>query len=128
MIRRIWLLCVLVLTFSLCSFCDEGMWTYDSVPVNQIKERYGFKPSKEFLDHLRLSSVNIYASASFVSPDGLILTNHHVALFSAQRMSTPEKNYVKDGFVADSIEKEVLIPGISVRVLVEIKDVTKEIE
>lgn len=129
MLKKIFLLLFFsVWIFPFFTFADEGMWTYDAVPVKQIEQKYGFAPSKEFLDHLRLSSVNIYASASFVSPDGLILTNHHVALFAAQRMSTPEKNYVKDGFIAESIEKEVLIPGISVRVLVGIEDVTKEIE
>ncbi len=119
---------ILIVLSSLSTYADEGMWTYDAIPIKQIKEKYGFEPSKEFLDHLRLSSVNIYASASFVSSDGLILTNHHVALFAAQRMSTPEKNYVKEGFVAESLEKEVLIPGMSVRLLVGIDDVTKEIE
>ncbi len=114
--------------FSNSLIADEGMWTYDAIPFKQIEERYGFKPSQEFLDHLRLSSVNIYASSSFVSKDGLILTNHHVALFAAQMLSTPEHNFVKEGFVAENIDKELPIPGISVRVLVEIKDVTKEIE
>lgn len=119
---------VLVLFLSNILKADEGMWTYDSVPVKKIEEKYGFKPTQEFLDHIRASSVNIYASASFVSEEGLILTNHHVALFAAQRLSTPEHNYVKEGFTAESKEKEVLVPGLSVRVLVSIEDVTKEIE
>jgi len=119
---------LLVLSFFSSIKADEGMWTYDSVPVKKIEEKYGFKPTQEFLDHLRLSSVNIYASASFVSNDGLILTNHHVALFAAQRLSTPEHNFVKEGFTAESMEKEIPVPGMSVRVLVSISDVTKEIE
>jgi hypothetical protein len=59
---------------------DEGMWTYDHPPLKQLHERYGFKPDQAWLDHLRLSSPSMGASASFVSADGLILTNHHVAL------------------------------------------------
>lgn len=119
---------LIVLFSNFSSRGDEGMWTYDSVPVKQIENNYNFKPSQEFLDHLRLSSVNIYASASFVSPDGLILTNHHVALFAAQRLSTKEHNYVKEGFVAENREGEIPLPGMSVRVLVAIEDVTKEVE
>lgn len=113
-------------TGALCA--DEGMWTYDQLPLDLLKERYGFTPTKEWLDHLRLSSVNLYASASFVSEDGLILTNHHVAMGSIQRLSTPEHNYIRDGFVAASPDKELPIPGLSVRVLVSLEDITGQIE
>lgn len=127
MIKKFFIFVSFFLFFGYHFFADEGMWTYDSVPIKQIEERYGFKPSVEFFDHLRGSSVNIYASASFVSKDGLILTNHHVALFAAQRLSTPNKNYVKDGFVAESMDREIPIPGMSVKVLMSIEDVTKEV-
>ncbi len=107
---------------------DEGMWTYDHVPMKQLKAEYGFVPTQAWLDHLRLSSVDIYASASFVSKDGLILTNHHVALGAAQRLSTPEHNYVRDGFVAGSMDKELPIPGMTIQVLDSIEDVTGQVE
>ncbi len=107
---------------------DEGMWTYDKVPTKLIQERYGFTPTKEWLDHLRLSSVNVYASASFVSPDGLILTNHHVALGSLQRLASAEHNYVRDGFYAKTQADELPIPGMTVRVLMSIEDVTARVE
>ncbi len=107
---------------------DEGMWTYDHVPVKQLESKYGFLPAQAWLDHLRLSSVDIYASASFVSKDGLILTNHHVALGAAQRLSTPEHNYVRDGFVAESRDKELPIPGMTIQVLDSIEDVTGQVE
>lgn len=103
---------------------DEGMWTFDAVPNRLLKERYDFTATPEFLDHLRLSSANLYASASFVSGDGLILTNHHVALGAAQRLSTAERNIVRDGFYAPSPAEEIPIPGISVRILQSMEDVT----
>jgi hypothetical protein len=122
-----------VLVFVLCFICtaiyaDEGMWTYDHAPLKQLKERYGFAPPKAWLDHLRLSSIDISASASFVSKDGLILTNHHVALGSAQRLSTPERNLVSDGFVAKGIGEEIPIPGMTIQVLESIDDVTAAVE
>lgn len=107
---------------------DEGMWLYEKAPLEILKERHGFTPPPGWLDHLRLASVNVHASASFVSPDGLILTNHHVALSSVQRLSTPEHNYVRDGFYAARPEEEIPIPGFSVKVLVSIEDVTPRVE
>ncbi len=70
---------------------EEGMWTFDNPPVEQLKEKYGFVPTKEWLDHVRLSSVrfNDGGSGSFVSPHGLVLTNHHVALDSYRKAPAP---------------------------------------
>lgn len=107
---------------------DEGMWTYDRVPFKQLKKRYDFTPSQAWLDHLRFSSVRVYASASFVSPDGLILTNHHVALAFAQKLSTGEKNLVHDGFYARTRDEEIRVPGMSVEVLQSMKDVTAAVK
>ena len=106
---------------------DEGMWTYDHPPTKQLQERYGFTPSQAWLDHLRLSSVNMYASASFVSADGLILTNHHVTLGYVQRLSTPEHNYVRDGFYAKTQAEELPMPGASISVVESIEDVTARV-
>jgi hypothetical protein len=60
---------------------EEGMWTFDNPPRKQLEEKYGFSPTREWLDHVRLASVrfNDGGSGSFVSPHGLVLTNHHVA-------------------------------------------------
>ena len=75
---------------------DEGMWTFDRPPVQTIEQRYGFSVTKEWLDHLRLASVRFpEGSGSFVSPNGLVLTNHHVALDELQKISTPQKNYAR---------------------------------
>lgn len=106
---------------------DEGMWPYDHPPLEQIEKHYGFALSQAWLDHLRLSSTSTGSSASFVSPDGLILTNHHVALSSIQRISTPEHNYVRDGFFAATREHEIPIPGSTTRVLVSMEDVTAQV-
>ena len=82
------------------SMPDEGMWPFDGLPLQQLKEKYNFEPSKDWLDHVRLGSVRFDTggSGSFVSPNGLVMTNHHVALETLQKISTQEKDWVKDGF------------------------------
>src|SRR5262245_11184334 len=88
---------------------DEGMWLFNNPPIKQLKDRYGFTPDQKWLDHVRLSSVrfNSGGSGSFVSAEGLVMTNHHVGADALQKMSTPEKNYLRDGFYAASRDKEV---------------------
>ena len=72
---------------------EEGMWTFDNPPLTQLKEKYHFSPTQEWLDHVRLSSVrfNDGGSGSFVGPGGLVLTNHHVASGQLQKISSPKK-------------------------------------
>lgn len=117
------LLCVSV------SLADEGMWTFDNPPIKQLKERYGFEPTREWLDHLRLSSVrfNDGGSGSFVGPRGLVLTNHHVALTQLQKVSSPSKDYVKDGFYAQTEGEELKCPDLEVNVLIAMEDVTPRV-
>ncbi len=105
---------------------DEGMWTFDNPPVKRLEERYGFTPNQEWLDHLRLASVrfNDGGSGSFVSPHGLVLTNHHVARGQLQKISTPEKDYVTDGFLARTRDEELPCPDLELNVLVSMEDVT----
>ena len=81
---------------------EEGMWTFDNPPVKLLKEKYGFTPTQEWLDHIRLSSVRLNdgGSGSFVSPHGLLLTNHHVARGQLQKSSTAAHDYIKNGFYA----------------------------
>jgi hypothetical protein len=76
---------------------DEGLWTYDNPPLKQLKEKYGFEPTREWLDKVRLASVRFMdgGSGSFVSPDGLMITNHHVGLGCIQNLSSAENDYVK---------------------------------
>src|SRR6516162_7065420 len=91
---------------------DEGMWTFDSPPTKQLQERYNYTLTPQWLEHVRLSSVRLNdgGSGSFVSPNGLLLTNHHVARGQLQKNSTGEHDYVRDGFYADSPDKEMKSP------------------
>lgn len=109
---------------------DEGMWLFDTLPLQQLKEKFDFSPTPEWLDHVRLGSVRFDTggSGSFVSPNGLVMTNHHVALETLQKISTPEKDWVKDGFSSRLYGSEVPGTDLTLRQLIEIKDVTAEIK
>ena len=109
---------------------DEGMWTFDNPPLKLLKERYGFEPTKEWLEHVRLSSVrfNDGGSGSFVSPNGLVLTNHHVALGQLQKVSSPQKNYVAEGFYAKSATEELKCPDLELNVLMAMEEVTARVQ
>ena len=109
---------------------EEGMWTFDNPPTKLLQSQYGFTPTAEWLDHVRLSSVrfNDGGSGSFVSPHGLALTNHHVAFGQLQKVSTPQKDYVKDGFYARTAAEELKCPDLEVNVLMAIKDVTARVQ
>ncbi|PIR15105.1 MAG: hypothetical protein COV48_16205 [Elusimicrobia bacterium CG11_big_fil_rev_8_21_14_0_20_64_6] len=108
---------------------DEGMWTFDNLPVELLKERYNFTPTQGWIDHLRLASVrfNDGGSGAFVSKNGLVLTNHHVALGQLQKMSTPKKDYVKEGFFAKGLKDEISCPDLEVNVLVSMENVTAQV-
>jgi hypothetical protein len=108
---------------------DEGMWTFDNPPLKQLKEKYNFVPTQEWLDHVRLSCVRLNdgGSGSFVSPNGLLLTNHHVARGQLQKNSTAEHNYLKDGFYAKSTAEEMKSPDLEVDVLVSMTNVTSQV-
>jgi hypothetical protein len=108
---------------------DEGMWTFDNPPLKQLKEKYNFTPTQPWLDHLRLSSVRLNdgGSGSFVSPHGLLLTNHHVALGQLQKNSSAEHDYVKDGFYAATPDAEMKSPDLEVNVLVSMENVTDRV-
>jgi Peptidase S46 len=105
---------------------DEGMWTFDNPPVKLLQEKYKFTPTQQWLDHLRLSSVRLNdgGSGSFVSPHGLLLTNHHVALGQLQKNSSADHDYVRDGFYAATPDEEMKSPDLEVNVLVSTENVT----
>ena len=109
---------------------EEGMWTFDNPPVQQLREKYGFVPTKEWLDHVRLSSVrfNDGGSGSFVSPHGLVLTNHHVALDELQKSSSAEHDYARDGFYAANPDQELKSPDLEINVLVGMENVTDRVK
>ncbi len=118
------------LILGLCAFgasADEGLWLYEQFPKQQVEKKYGFKVSNDFLNHLRLSSLKMGASASFVSPKGLIFTNHHVASGCIQRVSSAEHNYMANGFYAATEADEIKCPGTEANVLLKTEDVTKQV-
>jgi hypothetical protein len=109
---------------------EEGMWTFDNPPLKQLAVQYHFHPTQEWLDHLRLSSVRLNdgGSGSFVSPNGLLLTNHHVARGQLQKNSNAEHDYVRDGFYAATPEVEMKSADLEVNVLVGMEDVTARVQ
>src|SRR4028118_360331 len=109
---------------------DEGMWTFDNPPLKQWKERYNFEPTKEWLDHVRLASARVQdgGSCSFVSPNGLVMTNQHVAGGQLAKLSTKERDLVKDGFYARTNAEELKCPGLEINVLVSYEDVTARVQ
>jgi hypothetical protein len=120
----------LLLTAAPAIHAEEGMWTFDNPPLKQLAAKYNFKPSQEWLDHLRLASVRLNdgGSGSFVSPNGLLLTNHHVARGQLQKNSTAEHDYLRDGFYAATPEAEMKSADLEVNVLVAMQDVTARVQ
>jgi hypothetical protein len=109
---------------------EEGMWTFDNPPLKQLAAKYNFHPTQAWLDHLRLASVRLNdgGSGSFVSPNGLLLTNHHVARGQLQKNSTAEHDYLRDGFYAATPETEMKSADLEVNVLVGMEDVTARVQ
>jgi hypothetical protein len=122
-------LLLILASFLHFAYAAEGMWTFNNFPVDKVKAKYGFTPTKEWLDHVRLSSVRLAegCSASLVSPSGLVLTNHHCAATCIQQISTAEKNYTAAGFQAKSAAEEMKCPGQEANILESISDVTARV-
>ncbi len=118
---------LVVLCLGIRAVADEGMWPFDNVPTAKIKAKYGFEPTQAWLDHLRLSSVRMGDSGSFVSPNGLILTNHHVGRKCIIAASTKEKDLMESGFYAKSSSEEIKCAGMQVEVLQSMEDITASV-
>jgi hypothetical protein len=129
MSKRLTLALFLLLTCLAPAAADEGMWLFNAFPKDKTKAKYGFSPSQDWLDHLRLSSVrfNNGGSGSFVSADGLTFTNHHVGAKCLQELSTAQRDYMKMGFYARTREEEARCPDLELNVLREIEDVTARV-
>ncbi|MFL6594787.1 MAG: S46 family peptidase, partial [Chthoniobacterales bacterium] len=123
---------VAILALAAASFvrADEGMWLFNNPPLRQFKEKYQFEPTPQWLEHLQKSSVrfNSGGSGSFVSANGLAITNHHVGLDTLQKISTEKNNYVRDGFYAKTQKDEVKAADLELNVLVSIEDVSDRVK
>jgi len=112
------------------AIADEGMWTFDNFPSAAVKAKYGVTIDQHWLDTVRNAAVRLSSgcSASIVTGDGLVLTNHHCVRGCAQNLSTAEHDYVRDGFQAATREDEKLCPGMQAEVLIAIADVTPRVQ
>jgi V8-like Glu-specific endopeptidase len=109
---------------------DEGMWTFDAFPASKMRADYGWAPDQAWLDKIRSASLRLTGgcSASFVSPEGLILTNHHCVAGCAEQNSTTKNNILKNGFVAATRERELKCAGQQAEVVTAIRDVTADVK
>src|SRR6266566_3155116 len=116
-------------TLQFSARADEGMWTFNNVPRAEIKKRYGFDVTDEWLKKVQLASVrfNSGGSGSFVSPNGLVLTNYHIVEDIVSEVSTPQRDLAKEGFVARSRAEEIKAPSLELNVLMSIEDVTSRV-
>jgi hypothetical protein len=129
---RLYALCIFCSLFVLlapASQADEGMWLFNNPPVKVLQEKYHFQPTAAWLEHIQKSSVRFDngGSGSFVSPDGLVMTNHHVGADCLEKMSTKDKNYIATGFEAKSNAEEPKCADLELNVLMSIEDVSARV-
>ena len=111
------------------AIADEGMWLFNAPPLKQLKEKYQFEPTPQWLEHLQKASVrfNSGGSGSFVSANGLVITNHHVGADTLQKMGNPQHNYLRDGFHAKTQADEIKSSDLELNVLMSVEDVTARV-
>lgn len=109
---------------------DEGMWTFNNFPSDKVKQAYGFGSDQKWLQHVQLSSIRLArgCSASLVSPQGLVMTNHHCAHSCIEQLSTGQRDYVATGFTAKEAKDEAKCPDMEANQLLQISDVTARVK
>src|SRR5438067_12780349 len=122
-------LSILFVALSNHAFGDEGMWLFNNPPLKQFKQKYQFEATPQWLEHLQKASVrfNSGGSGSFVSANGLCITNHHVGADALQKASSEQHNYSKDGFYAKTNADEIKCDDLEVNILISIEDVTARV-
>src|SRR5438093_8921646 len=115
--------------FATVAIADEGMWLFNAPPLKQLKEKYNFEPTPQWLEHLQKASVrfNSGGSGSFVSAGGLVITNHHVGADALQKASSEQHNYLRDGFYAKTNTEEIKCADLELNMLMSIEDVTARV-
>ena len=109
---------------------DEGMWLFERPPTKILKDRYGFEPTSQWLEHVQRSCVKFGdgGSGSLVSPRGLVMTNHHVGSDDIEKLSTADRNLLRDGFLAQSLAEELPCKDLELRILWSVEDVTERVQ
>src|SRR5579864_1255148 len=125
-----WFPCAIILILAGRSQADEGMWLVNQPPRALLKQKYNFEITAPWLEKVQKASIrfNNGGSGSFVSPDGLVVTNHHIGADSLQKLSGAGKDYHRDGFYARTRDEELKCPDLELNVLQEIKDVTDRVQ
>jgi hypothetical protein len=112
------------------AIASEGMWTANNLPRAELRAKYRFDPDQKWVDHAQHAALRLAGgcSGSFVSPTGLVLTNHHCVNSCVQQLSTADKDFVKTGFYAKQEKDEVKCPEIELNRLDTISDVTARVK